>query len=56
MLTRRDFGKAALAALPLTRSGFAASKVAPFASRFNGVQIGAQTYSYRSLKDPKEAW
>ena len=41
--TRRDFGKLAAAALP------ASSLLAKPNSKFNGVQIGAITYSFRSL-------
>lgn len=44
MLTRRDFGKLAAAALPA--AGLAAAKPN---SKFKGVQIGAITYSFRSL-------
>jgi len=43
MLTRRDFGKGVLAALP------AASLLAKPNSNFGGVQIGAITYSFRAL-------
>jgi len=43
MLTRRDFGKITLAALPL------ASAFAKINSKINGVQLGAQTYSFRDL-------
>lgn len=43
MLTRRDIGKIALAALPVVRAFGAVN------STFKGVRIGAQTYSYRSL-------
>jgi sugar phosphate isomerase/epimerase len=43
MITRRDFGKAALAALP------ASSLIAKPNSKFSGVQIGTITYSFRSL-------
>jgi sugar phosphate isomerase/epimerase len=47
--SRRDLGKIALATLPL------ASAVRAFGavnSKFNGVQIGVQTYSFRELPDP----
>src|SRR5580658_838238 len=40
--SRRDLGKMALAAIP----AFAAVN-----SKFNGVQIGVQTYSFRDLPD-----
>jgi sugar phosphate isomerase/epimerase len=43
MLTRRDFGKITLAALPLT------SALAKINSKINGVQLGVQTYSFRDL-------
>jgi sugar phosphate isomerase/epimerase len=43
MLTRRDFGKITLAALPLS------SAFAKINSKINGVQLGVQTYSFRDL-------
>ncbi len=43
MYTRRDFGKIALAAVPL------ASALAKINSKINGVQLGVQTYSFRDL-------
>lgn len=49
LYTRRDVGKMALASLALPRlleTGLAAD------SRFNGVQIGAITYSFRAIPDP----
>jgi len=52
-ITRRDFGKAALAGIPLvsialkSKSAFAAAKPN---SKIHGVQLGAQTYSFRDLK------
>ncbi len=55
--SRREFGKLALAGLPaaalLGRSGsmFAALAQPKPDSRFNGVQIGAITYSYRQMPD-----
>lgn len=55
MLTRRDFAKSTLAALPvaaaLAPNAPAQSKVPKNASRFGGVQIAVQTYSYRTLRD-----
>ncbi len=42
--TRRAFGLAAMAALPLTRA-FAAK----INSKFDGVQLGAQSYSFRDM-------
>jgi len=43
VLTRRDLGKVALAALPASRL------LAKPDSKFDGVQVGAITYSYRSM-------
>jgi hypothetical protein len=39
MLTRRDFGKIALASVPM----------AAWAAKVNGVTLGVMTYSYRAL-------
>jgi sugar phosphate isomerase/epimerase len=60
LYTRREFGGLVLAGLPLSLA-FAKAKagtrgavwVSPFSadSKFNGVQIGAITYSYRSIPD-----
>jgi sugar phosphate isomerase/epimerase len=44
MYTRRDFGKVALAGVPVAKA-FGAIQ-----SKFGGVQIGAITYSFRALK------
>jgi hypothetical protein len=55
--TRRDFGKLALAGVPAVLTlGRAESLLGAFAqtkpnSLINGVQIGAITYSYRSMPD-----
>jgi sugar phosphate isomerase/epimerase len=54
--TRREFGKVALAGLPaavLLDTPFVASLTAQAKpnSKFNGVQIGVITYSYRSMPD-----
>jgi sugar phosphate isomerase/epimerase len=46
--TRRDFGKFALASLPL-RGAFAAKMID---SKFGGVQIGAITYSFNRIASP----
>ena len=46
--TRRDIGKIALASLPLARM-FGAARID---SRFNGVQIGAITYSFNRIAAP----
>src|ERR1700737_2325273 len=44
MVSRRDFGKLALAAWPVSRA-----LAAKINSDINGVRIGVQTYSFRSL-------
>src|SRR6187455_424416 len=55
--TRREFGKVAVAGLPAaavlgnSESLFGAFAQAKPNSRINGVQIGAITYSYRSMPD-----
>jgi sugar phosphate isomerase/epimerase len=46
LYSRRDFGRMAFAILPL-------SLVAASNSKINGVQIGAITYSFRSISDPE---
>lgn len=57
MLTRREFNKFALAAaVPLASARLLAEPVVAFSSKFNGVQIGVQTYSYRSLRDTSAPW
>src|SRR5690349_6498763 len=47
-LTRRDFGKLALAGLPLSLA------FADVNSKFKGVQIGSITYSFRTMPDPQD--
>jgi sugar phosphate isomerase/epimerase len=46
--TRRDVGRIALATLPMAKA------FGSINSKFNGVQIGAITYSFRSMRDPDE--
>ena len=48
LYTRRDAGRLALAALPFA----SALRAAKIDSRFNGVQIGAITYSFNSIAAP----
>ena len=48
--TRRDFGKMAAAALPLSRL-----RAAQIDSKFYGVQIGAITYSFNRIANPDVA-
>ncbi|MGO9262842.1 MAG: sugar phosphate isomerase/epimerase family protein [Bryobacteraceae bacterium] len=49
-LTRRDLGKLALAAIPASRLLLAKPN-----SNFDGVQVGAITYSYRSMPGANDA-
>jgi sugar phosphate isomerase/epimerase len=49
-LTRRDLGKLALAALPASRLTAQTPN-----SKFDGVQVGAITYSYRSMPGANDA-
>jgi sugar phosphate isomerase/epimerase len=49
LYTRRDFGKLAVAGLAVP--SFLASRLLAAGSRINGVQIGAITYSFRSISD-----
>jgi len=49
MLTRREFGSVAIAALGLPRALLAAG----IDSRIDGVRIGVQTYSFRALPRPE---
>src|SRR5437588_9193555 len=51
MYSRREFGKLALASLPLS-AAFANGKPD---SRINGVWIGAQSYSFRTLPSVDDA-
>src|SRR3954451_14637104 len=48
-LSRRDFTKLALAGVPIFLSPFPLAAAAKVNSRINGVQIGAITYSFRSM-------
>jgi Xylose isomerase-like TIM barrel len=52
-ITRRDFGKAAIAGVPLAAMTLKSAGVFAAAkpnSKINGVQLGAQTYSFRDLQ------
>jgi len=55
-LSRRHFGKLALAGMPaaLALSSRPLSALAPIDSKIKGVQIGAITYSFRTMPDPRE--
>ena len=48
LFTRRDFGMLALAGLPLSLA------FAKINSKFKGVQIGAITYSFRTMPNPED--
>src|SRR5690349_13496346 len=54
-LSRREFGKMALASVPAAALLGSAGELLAFAgkpdSKINGVQIGTITYSYRSMPD-----
>jgi sugar phosphate isomerase/epimerase len=49
LYSRRDFGKLAIAGLAVP--SFLASRLFAAPSRINGVQVGAITYSFRSISD-----
>src|SRR3954453_2064413 len=49
LYSRRDFGKLALAGLPMTLALRNLDAFAAINSKFNGVQIGAITYSFRTI-------
>src|SRR5437763_16519609 len=52
-VTRRELGKMALTAIPLAR--FVETNLwAAINSKINGVQIGAITYSFRTMPDPED--
>src|SRR5689334_19037581 len=55
-LTRRQFGQLAIAAVPasILLRELALGAQAKINSRINGVQIGAITYSFRSIPDANE--
>jgi sugar phosphate isomerase/epimerase len=53
LYTRRELGKLALAAIPL--AGFVETDLwAAINSKINGVQIGAITYSFRTMSNPED--
>jgi sugar phosphate isomerase/epimerase len=56
MYTRREFNKLALAAIPLAATPWPTLAAPKFSSKFGGVQIGVETYSYRSLRDTSKPW
>ena len=53
LYTRRELGKMALAAIPLARLA-EIELWSSINSKINGVQIGAITYSFRSIPNPEE--
>jgi sugar phosphate isomerase/epimerase len=54
LYSRRDFGKLALAGLPMTLALADLDAFAAVNSKINGVQIGAITYSFRSMPNPED--
>ena len=56
MYTRREFSKLMLASVPLAAASWPAMAAPKFSSKFGGVQIGVETYSYRSLRDTSKPW
>jgi sugar phosphate isomerase/epimerase len=54
--TRREFGRVALAAVPaaIARARWPAAFQTAIPSRFGGVQIGAITYSFRSMSNAED--
>jgi sugar phosphate isomerase/epimerase len=54
--SRREFGRLALAGLPLALGDLplSASRGSSIDSRINGVQIGVQSYSFRTLSNPED--
>ncbi len=54
LYSRRDFGKLALAGLPVTLALGNLKAFGPIDSKINGVQIGAITYSFRSIPNPAD--
>src|SRR3954467_4551467 len=51
--TRRELGKMAIAAIPLARI-VESDLWAAINSKINGVQIGAITYSFRTMSNPED--
>ena len=49
MHSRRDFGKLALAAIPLAMSARSSSAASKIDSIVNGIRVGVETYSFRDL-------
>jgi sugar phosphate isomerase/epimerase len=54
LYSRRDFGKLALAGLPVTLALGDLKAFGIIDSKINGVQIGAITYSFRSIPNPDD--
>ena len=51
VISRRDLGKLALVSLPGVKMFGAMEAPRTINSKFNGVQIGAQTYSFRTMPE-----
>jgi sugar phosphate isomerase/epimerase len=54
LYSRRNFGKLALAGLPMMLALKDLEAFAAINSKFNGVQIGAITYSFRTIPNPED--
>ena len=54
LYSRRAFGKLALAGLPMTLALRDLGAFAAIDSKFNGVQIGSITYSFRTMPNPED--
>jgi len=55
MITRRDFGKLTVAGIPASLASLRGRQsVKTINSKVKGVQIGAITYSFRAMPDPRE--
>lgn len=54
LFSRRDFGKLALAGLPMSLALGDLKAFSAINSKFHGVQIGAITYSFRTIPNPED--
>ncbi len=50
MYSRREFNQLTLASVSFALAPWPTIAAPKFSSKFNGVQIGVETYSYRSLR------
>jgi hypothetical protein len=56
MYSRRESNELALVSLPLAAVPWSARAAPKSSSKFNGVQIGVETYSYRSPRNTSQPW